>query len=102
MADALAAEIKAIKNREKIAYASPRAMALSGADVPRLLAAVEEVLKLAGAWDAASGKITALLAEAGMPEAVEAAGTPAAGNRRAAELREAITRALLGEEKPNG
>jgi hypothetical protein len=90
MADAVAAELTAIRAREQ------------ARDVPRLADAVEEVLKLAGAWDAASGKITALLAEAGMPEAVEAAGTPAAGNRRAAELREAITRALLGEEKPNG
>lgn len=64
---------------------------------PRLLAAVEAVLELARTWDAASRKVTGILAEAGMPEAIEAAGTPAAGHPRAADLREAITRALTGE-----
>jgi hypothetical protein len=46
MADDLAAGLAAIRNRQKIAYASPRAMAESGADVPRLLSAVEAVLAL--------------------------------------------------------
>jgi hypothetical protein len=42
--DKLTAELDAIGRREKIAYASPRAMAESGADVPRLLAAFRLLL----------------------------------------------------------
>jgi hypothetical protein len=44
--DPLAAELKKIRDRAALAYASPKRMAESGADVPRLLYAVEVVLEL--------------------------------------------------------
>ena len=80
-ADLMAAELKRIGNREKIAYASPRAMALSGADVPRLLAAVEAALAEAAKW-----------------KRLAAPGD--AQDECADNLRQAITRELLGEAGP--
>jgi hypothetical protein len=44
--DPLDAALRKIRDRDAIAYASPRSMAESGADVPRLLYAVETVLEL--------------------------------------------------------
>jgi hypothetical protein len=80
-ADPLAAELKRIGDRHKAAYVSPWAMSQSGADVPRLLAAVEAALAEAAKWKR--------LAVPGDAQDECADG-----------LREAITRALLGEATP--
>ena len=91
MPDRQAAELAAI--RAEMTVSGPRF-----ADAGRLLAALDAVLELADDWDAASIRMTGELADAGMPAALRAKGTPAAGNPLAGQLRAAISRALLGEE----
>jgi hypothetical protein len=44
------AALAEIRNRRALAYASPARMAESAADVPRLLAAMEKLLKAADRW----------------------------------------------------
>lgn len=78
--DALAAELAAIRDREQ------------ARDVPRLLAAVEAALALAGKWEYGPVDGTSALTE----DRDWVRADCGAG------LREAVARALLGEEKDGG
>jgi len=86
------AELARIRNRAALAYASPAAAGASAADVPRLLAALDAVLGMPGKWDEIDdGPVSALTEDRGWVRAA-----------CARDLREAITRELLGEEGASG
>jgi hypothetical protein len=93
--DLLAAELAGIRERSQRASAAgafsargayPEAISRSAADVPRLLAAVEAVLALAGEFDTEDGTT---------PEDAQILGRPVSRGDR---IRQAITRELLGKE----
>lgn len=109
MADGpLAAALRRIRKRQAISYASPRAMAESGADVPVLLAAVDAVLEVHALTE--RGRVPCASHardgwDALCPKCKEYDGCAACSEGRwpavrpeECETRQAITRALLGEE----